>query len=169
MRNAHPGFGVGRIDERLIRGAAVSTFSQETVGADGGFTVPADFRSAILSKVFSEDSLVSRTDRLQSSSNTITIPVDMTTPWQTSGGTQAFWVAEAAVKTQSKVVLEQISVKLNNLAVLMPVTEELLEDSPGLMAISAAKFQRRWISRSATAWFLARVLVSLLALWLAQR
>lgn len=131
VKNANPRFGY-EPDKRLIRGAAATTYSQETVGADGGFSVPPDFRAAILSKVFSEDSLIGRTDRLQSSSNQITIPIDMTTPWQTSGGILAFWVAEAAVKTQSKVVLEQISVKLNNVAVLCPVTEELLEDSPAL-------------------------------------
>ena len=45
---------------------------------------------------------------------------------------QAFWVGEAAVKTQSKIVLEQVTIKAFQLATLVPVTEELLEDAPAL-------------------------------------
>jgi HK97 family phage major capsid protein len=121
----------GDLDPRL-RNAAVSTYGQEGVGADGGFAVPPDFRSDIMSKIFAEDSLIARTDRMQSSSNTITFPIDMTTPWQTTGGIQAYWVAEAATKTQSKPSLEEVTLKLSTLAALVPVTEELLEDAPAM-------------------------------------
>ena len=131
VKNANPHLG-GRADERLLRNAAATTYSQEGVGSDGGFLVPTDFRTAILSKVFSEDSLIGRTDKLVSSSNNITMPVDATTPYQTTGGPQAYWVGEAQVKPQSNIVFENLSIKLNNLAVLMPVTEELLEDAPSL-------------------------------------
>lgn len=121
----------GEIDARL-RNAAVSTYANEGTGADGGFAVPPDFRSEIITRVFGEDSLIARTDRMQSSSNTLTLPVDMTTPWQTSGGIQAYWVAEGATKTQSKPALEEVTVKLHTLATLVPVTEELLEDAPAM-------------------------------------
>jgi HK97 family phage major capsid protein len=121
----------GELDPRL-RNAAASTYGNEGVGGDGGFAVPPDFRAEIMSKVFGEDSLIARTDRMQSSSNTLTMPIDMTTPWQTSGGIQSYWTAEAGTKQQSKPALEEVSVKLHTLATLVPVTEELLEDAPAM-------------------------------------
>lgn len=121
----------GDLDARL-RNAAVSTYGNEGSGADGGFAVPPDFRTDILAPIFNEDSLLSLTDRLQSAGNTMTFPTDSTTPWQTSGGVQAYWTAEGAAKTQSKPSLGETTVKLHTLAALVPMTEELLEDAPAM-------------------------------------
>jgi HK97 family phage major capsid protein len=123
----------GELDPRL-RNASVSTYGNEGAGADGGFAVPGDFRTEILTKLFNEDSLIGMTDRLQSSSNTLTLPTDETTPWQTSGGIQSYWTAEGAAKTQSKPALGETTLKLHTLATLVPVTEELLEDAPAMGA-----------------------------------
>jgi HK97 family phage major capsid protein len=128
----------GDLDARL-RNAAPTTYGNEGTGADGGFAVPPDYRSEILTKMFNEDSLLQRTDRLQSSSNTLTIPTDETTPWQTTGGIQAYWTAEGGTKTQSKPALGETTVKLHTLAVLVPVTEELLEDAPAMGAYLSRK------------------------------
>jgi HK97 family phage major capsid protein len=62
------------------------------------------------------------------------MPIDMTTPWQATGGIQSFWTAEAATKTQSKIALEDVNVRVHTLATLVPVTEELLEDAPAIDA-----------------------------------
>lgn len=121
----------GNIDER-IRAAAAGTVSTEGAGADGGFAVPPEFRRVILERVFGEASLIGMSDQNQSSSNTISFPIDMTTPWQTTGGIQAYWEAEAAAITQSKVALENVTMRLHKLAALVPVTDELLEDAPAL-------------------------------------
>ena len=51
----------------------------------------------------------------------------MTTPWG-SGGIQAFWTGEAEAITQSKPVLEDVTLRLKKLSCLVPVTEELMED-----------------------------------------
>lgn len=123
----------GELDPRL-RAAAVSTYGNEGTGADGGFAVPPDFRTDILSPIFNEDSLLALTDRLQSSSNTLTLPTDSTTPWQTSGGIQSYWTAEGGTKQQSKPALGETTLKLHTLATLIPVTEELLEDAPAMGA-----------------------------------
>lgn len=131
VKRANPKFG-SETDKRLIQNAAASTYGNESTGQDGGFLVPPDMRTDIMQRVFGEDSLVGRTDRQRSSSNTITFPADMTTPWQSSGGIQAYWTAEAATKTQSKPVFENLTVKAHTLAALIPVTEELLEDAPAL-------------------------------------
>lgn len=121
----------GTIDPRLISNAP-TTYGQEGVGADGGFAVPPDYRTAIIQKVLGEDSLLSRTDQQTSSSNSITFPADETTAWQESGGIQAYWENEAGQKTQSKPALTDKTVRLNKLIALVPVTDELLEDAPAM-------------------------------------
>lgn len=122
----------GTTDPRLIMNAP-STYGQENVGADGGFAVPPDFRTSIVEKVMGEDSLLSRTDQMTTSSNSITLPRDETTPWQSTGGIQAAWESEAGQFSQSKPAFTDMTVKANKLTVLVPLTDELLEDA-GSMA-----------------------------------
>lgn len=122
----------GRLDTRLsVRMSTPTDYANEGVGADGGFAVPPDFRTQIMEKVMGEDSLLGRTDDYTTSGNTFTAPMDSTTPWGTTG-IQAYWTGEGALKTQSKPVLENVTVKLNKLAALVPVTDELLEDAPAM-------------------------------------
>ena len=121
----------GNIDPRLIANAP-TTFGQESVGADGGFAVPPDFRTAIVSKVMGEESLLARTDQMTTSSNSITVPADETTPWQTSGGIQSYWESEGGQKSQSKPALTEKTVKAHKLVTLVPLTDELMEDAPGM-------------------------------------
>lgn len=121
----------GTVDSRLVANAP-TTYGQEGVGADGGFAVPPDFREAIIKKVMGEESLLSRTDQQTSGSNSFTVPIDETTPWQTSGGIQAAWESEGGQKAQSKPNLTELTVKLNKLVSLVPVTDELLEDAGSL-------------------------------------
>lgn len=119
------------IDPRLIANALTTTGS-EGVGADGGFAVPPDFQATIIKKILGEDSLLSRTDQMTSSSNSMTVPIDETAPWDATGGIQAYWESEAGQKTQSKPALGEVSVKLNKCIVLVPLTDELLEDAPAM-------------------------------------
>ncbi len=125
----------GETDERLRRGgevrATLSTYANEAAGADGGFAIPPDFKAEIAGILTAEDSLLSRTDQQTSSSNVFTVPKDETTPWGTTG-VRAYWEGEAAAITQSKLALEISSLRLHKLAVLVPVTDELLEDAPSL-------------------------------------
>jgi HK97 family phage major capsid protein len=121
----------GRVHPGLVMNAP-STFSSEGVGADGGFAVPPDFQNEIWQKVAGEDSIVARTDEHTTTKNTMVWPADETTPWDTTGGIQAYWESEAAQLTASKVALKNKTIRLNKLTVLIPVTEELLEDAPSL-------------------------------------
>jgi HK97 family phage major capsid protein len=118
-------------DPRLIANAPTS-FGSEGAGADGGFAVPPDFRSTIVQKVMGEDSLLNMTDQQVTSGNSITFPADETTPWQTSGGIQAYWESEGGQKTQSKPQLVEKTVKANKIIALVPLTDELLEDAPAM-------------------------------------
>jgi HK97 family phage major capsid protein len=124
----------GQPDKRLFIGetrATLSTYGAEAVGADGGFAIPPDFKSGIAGILTDEQSLLSRTDQQISSSNVFTVPTDEATPWGTSG-VRAYWEGEADAITQSKPALKANTLRLNKLAVLVPVTDELLEDAPSL-------------------------------------
>ncbi len=116
-----------------------TTYSSESVGPDGGYAVPPDFRRDIWEKVVGEDSLMGRTTELVTSSNSITIPKDETTPWDTTTGVQVYWEQEAGQVTQSKIALEMQNFRLNKLTALVPISEELLEDGPGLDSYLRAK------------------------------
>lgn len=121
----------GNVDPRLVQNAP-TTFGSEGVGEDGGFAVPPDFRTAIVQMVQGETSLLSRTDQQVTSGNSFSQPIDETTPWQTSGGIQAYWEGEASQFTQSKPNFQQTSLRLHKLTALVGVTEELREDAPAL-------------------------------------
>lgn len=128
MSASRPG---GAVDPRLLVDAP-STWGSEGVGADGGFAMPPEFRTAIQEKVMGEDSILARTDLIDVTGNSITIPKDETTPWQTAGGILATWEGEAAQLGQSKPQLEDVTIRLNKLTALVPVTNELLEDAAAL-------------------------------------
>ena len=113
---------------------APTTVATEGVGADGGFAVPPDFRDGIIKKIMAEDSLLARTDQQTSSSNGFTVPLDEVAPWDTTNGIQFAWLSEGGLLAQSKPKLKEHTVKLHKGGVLVPVTEELLEDAPSLTA-----------------------------------
>jgi len=129
----------GNVDPRLVANAAPTVSANEGVGEDGGFAVPPDFRAEIVKKVMGEDSILSLTDGLTTSSNQITVPVDETTPWQSTGGIQAYWEGEAAQLAQSKIELQSKTVRLSKLTALVPVTSELLEDVSALSSYLRTK------------------------------
>jgi HK97 family phage major capsid protein len=122
----------GSTDPRLERLAAASTYGNESSGSDGGFAIPPDFRDSIISTIMGTQSLISYCDQVRTDGNTVTYPMDEATPWQTSGGVQAYWDGEAAAMTQSKPVLGESTTKLNRITALVPMTDELLADAPAL-------------------------------------
>jgi HK97 family phage major capsid protein len=120
----------GKVDPRIMN--APSTYGQEGNDADGGFAVPPDFRTEIMKFIQGEDSLLSRTDQQVSQSNSLSLPLDSTTPWQTSGGVIGGWFGEGQALTASKPSLGQLETKLNKLGALVPLTEELMQDVPAM-------------------------------------
>ncbi len=118
-------------DPRLTARMAATTYGTEGVGADGGFTVPPDFRDAIVSLIEEEDGLLSRTDQLSTSSNSITVPVDESAPWATSG-IYSEWEGEGDTYSEKKPAFKQRTVRANKLVTMVKVTEELLDDSSAM-------------------------------------
>lgn len=134
-------------DQRLF--AAPTTYSTGGVGADGGFLVYPDARNEIMRHVLSQPSLMERCRRLTTTSDSLEMPIDKTTPWG-SDGIQAYWVDsdEAEQITQSKAKLGKTTVKMHDLAVLAPVTNNLLSDAGagvlGQYLTQAAGDRIRW-------------------------
>ncbi|MFN4283507.1 MAG: phage major capsid protein [Alphaproteobacteria bacterium] len=131
--------------------AAATTYGNESNGADGGFAVPPEFRTQIWQKVMAEENLLTRTDQLETSSNNMTFPKDETTPWQNTGGVQVYWESEMAAAQQSKPQLEMSTMRLSKLMGLVPVSEELLEDAPGLESWLRAKAPAKMAAKINTA------------------
>lgn len=126
------------MDYRLSN-AALSTTSSEGVGADGGFAVPPEWRAEIMRLVDAEDSFLNDTDVQPVSGNNITYPTDETTGHQSTGGIQVYWDGEADTITQSKVALKTVDIKLHRLTALVPMTEELLQDTAAMGAYVTSK------------------------------
>src|SRR5579871_5435412 len=84
----------GMRDERLrIIASAPSTFGSENSGADGGFAVPPTFAEEIFVMILAGDSLMPLCDRQKTSGNSMTYPVDQSTPWGPTG-VVASWQVE---------------------------------------------------------------------------
>lgn len=120
------------IDRRLILAAAPSTATQESVGADGGYLVPPDIRATVAQVVLGETSLLGRTDRQTINSNSIVVPADASPAWV--AGPAGTSQPEGSLLSQGKLALQSRTVRLNKLQVLLPVTNEMFDDSPGLTA-----------------------------------
>jgi hypothetical protein len=75
---------------------AATTFGNEGVGADGGFLIPPSFSANIWQKVNGIENLLTRCTPLTTDGNSLTIPKDETTPWDTTKGVQVYWEGEGA-------------------------------------------------------------------------
>lgn len=122
----------GAVDKRLLIGAAApGTYNNEGSGADGGFVIPPQFSTDIWRLSLGDGSLIPMTANTEVSGNSMMFPKDETTPWG-GAGVQAYWKGEATAGNTSKAVLGTDMLRLKELMVLVPVTNELMEDAPAL-------------------------------------
>jgi len=120
------------VDERLLL-AAPTDFHKST-GSDEGRMIPPAFRNEIWEAVDNQDqSLINEVDTEPTSSNSVGIITDESTPWGSSG-VQARWRSEAEQMTASKLATKEELAKLDEIFVFVLATEELLSDAPRLTA-----------------------------------
>ncbi|MCA0032746.1 phage major capsid protein [Mesorhizobium sp. B263B2A] len=145
--------GVENDDVTRMRNIANSTttYGNEGTGADGGFLVPPEFSREIWQKVMAEENLLNRCAPLVTDRNSMMIPKDETTPWQTTGGVQVYWEGEAQVPANSKPTFEMGSLRLSKLFGIVPVSDELLEDASGLESWLRAKAPSKMAAKINTA------------------
>jgi len=117
------------IDKRLtIDAAAPGTYANEGSGADGGFLIPPEFGKEIFQLSLTENALLPLTDNVNVSGNGMAFPKDETTPWGTNG-VRAYWQGEATTAQQTKPVFGLTNLRLKKLMALVPVSDEMLDDS----------------------------------------
>lgn len=122
----------GAVDHRLTIGAAApGTYANEASGADGGYLIPPEFSTDIFNLSLTDDALLPMTDNVDVRGNGMVFPKDETTPWGTDG-VRAFWQSEASVANATKPKFSTSALRLHKLMALVPVTDELMEDSSAL-------------------------------------
>ena len=135
----------------MTAAAALVAAMGTDAGADGGFAVPPEFRTEIARKLASPLSLASYCNVIETSSNSLSIPTEETTPWQPTGGIQAYWENEAAPIPPTKPLLSQATLRLNKLSCLVPVSDELIEDATALASYLEGKAADKLIAKLNTA------------------
>jgi HK97 family phage major capsid protein len=108
--------------------AAPATFGSEAIGADGGFGIAPDFSPELMRHAYSDTSLLPKCRQFTTGGNTFIYPKDETVAWGTDG-VQAYWQAEGTSLSLSKPKIGEGTLSLNKLTVLVPVTNELLDDN----------------------------------------
>lgn len=138
--------GRGRVDERLAHahaaaiaddadggktkiGATAPTTLQQEGNSTEGYMVPPEFRREIWRPAFEMDDLLAMVSPQVTASNSIQFYSDESTPWG-AAGVVAYWVAEAAQITASKVPTKAGELSLDKIACLVYATDEILEDAP---------------------------------------
>lgn len=150
VRNTTP-VGGGVVDPRLT--ASPSNYQQNQGAVGEGFLVPTEYRQQIWELVFADNDLLAMCNQEPTSSNSISIPKDETTPWGASG-VQAAWRAEAGQMSASKIALTGTILQLHELYAFVLATSELLEDAPRLnnrLTLQAAR-AIKWKASDAVAW-----------------
>lgn len=120
---------------KFLQDVSKKAVNQEKVDVDGGYTVGADLVAQILSPDFAEGSLYARCNIFNVAGNRGLIPtVSQSTRGLggINGGVQSYWVGEDIAPTQSKSQFNQLDLPLNKLVVMIPVTDELIEDAQNL-------------------------------------
>lgn len=133
-----------------MQAAAPGTAANESMGADGGFLVPAPFAKSLFLMSLDEDNLLPMCDEIPVEGNSMSIPKDESTPWSTDG-VRAFWQGEATAATVTKQSLSGVELRLKKLMGLVPVSNELMSDAPALGAYLPAKLASsiRWKTNQA--------------------
>jgi HK97 family phage major capsid protein len=124
----------GAIDKRLLIGAAApgaGTYSNEGSGGDGGFVIPPEFGTEIFQLSLGDNAFIGMTDQVNVTGNSMSFLKDETTPWGTNG-VRAYWQGEAGAGQATKPNFGADTLRLKKLMALVPVSDEMLDDSNAL-------------------------------------
>jgi len=105
-------------------------------GSDGGFMVMPEFAPGVKRRSYM-NSLWSETDQytVGPNSNGITFLASAETSRANGsrhGGVQGYWIGEGATITKSKPQLREVNVKLNKMAVIVYLTDEMMQDASAM-------------------------------------
>ena len=123
--------GASYLDQSILN-AAAGTLSSEQSLSDGGALVGGPETNELWTIAQNAGGILQRCTRRIATSNTWTAAIDEEAPWAADAKLRARWTREAEESRQSKLALGARSLKLHKLDVLVPITDELLEDAPAL-------------------------------------
>jgi HK97 family phage major capsid protein len=125
------------------RQAVMKSFALNTYeGESGASLVLPEFSAEILDREYSND-LFSRTNNFTVTGNTMVFPRvngSSRAAGARSGGLQGYWTGEETEITKSLPQFDGIQLRLKKLAILVYVTEEMLEDNGYIL--------QQWVSRA---------------------
>lgn len=153
----------GHIDERLknmteILKKAAGTSLSGTDSEYGGYLIPEGFRNDLFEIVVQKSNILQRAVIVPMATTSVNIPFinDQDHSGGTvHGGIQFYWLDSAGAKTESRPKFGKVQMRLNKLAGLCYVDDELLTDSP----ISMEPLLTRMFS-DALAWTLDNVFIN---------
>ena len=122
--------GIGEVDDRLRIVGAPTDFHREG-GSSDGYMVPPAIREEIWRVAFADEGLLEAFSPEPTSSDTVQLYVDESTPWGSSG-VQANWAAEGAQFSPSRLAQGARNVQLHKLYAFVLATSELVNDAPRL-------------------------------------
>lgn len=119
--------------EKSLRGGLPKAIQgmSEAVMQDGGVSVIPEFSKTILENVYANN-LYDMTDQYTVGGNSMKFPRNAESSradGSRGGGIQGFWTDEGATITSSRPKIENFDLKLKKLAVVVYLTDELLEDN----------------------------------------
>lgn len=126
----------------------------EGSGVTGGYTVPPQFSTTLLSMAVEESIFQPRASKMPMSTLTLTVPyLDIVSTGTTGqspflGGVVATWTSEAATRTESEPVFKQMELKAHELSFYTVASNNLLADNAvGLDSLLTQLF------KGAIAWY----------------
>lgn len=113
----------------------------ESTGVDGGVTVMPEFSNTIIDRLY-DNPLWEKTDHYNVSSNNMTFLANAESSRANGsrhGGLRGYWIPEGGSITDTKPTIRGVSLKLNKLAVVVYLTQELIDDSSQALEQYAAR------------------------------
>ncbi|NVM21296.1 MAG: phage major capsid protein [Desulfobacterales bacterium] len=123
------------IDKRLValEAKAAGAGLTELVDSEGGFLIPTEFRAQLLKLAEEKSNLMARCMDVPMTVNSINLPyikgVDRSGGY-IHGAIKLYWIAEEAVKDETKPKFGQVTLTLHELAGFAYTSNQILEDSP---------------------------------------
>jgi len=131
VRSGFEGHQTTGFKDRMVSHYKAVQGMSEAIGADGGFSVMPEFNTKIFSRIYGND-LFSATDNYTVAGNNMTFLANAETSrvnGSRHGGLRGYWTGEGNTITASKPTIREIQLKLQKLAVVVYLTDELIADS----------------------------------------
>lgn len=127
--------GQGMPDERLVKIGAATGMNQSQ-GSQGGYMVPPEFSTGIWDGMNQmPENLMALCDTYTITGESLTFTANAETSRATGsryGGVRSYWIAEGSQITASTPTVRQMRLEPQELAVLVYVTDKLLNNAPAL-------------------------------------